>query len=93
MHHEAPPLLTRTSSVRTRSAPACASWWLIDSERQERDAQRHGTSCHLYDRFNARDMEAVLAYMHRDVVWANGMEGGHVSDTMASATTGRDNGR
>jgi ketosteroid isomerase-like protein len=33
---------------------------------------------HLYDRFNARDMEAVLATMHRDVTWANGMEGGHV---------------
>jgi len=33
---------------------------------------------HLYDRFNARDMDAVLATMHRDVVWANGMEGGHV---------------
>ena len=33
---------------------------------------------HLYDRFNARDVEAVLATMHRDVVWANGLEGGHV---------------
>ena len=33
---------------------------------------------HLYNRFNARDMEAVLATMHRDVVWANGLEGGHV---------------
>src|SRR4051812_42000984 len=33
---------------------------------------------HLYDRFNARDMEAALAAMHLDVVWANGMEGGHV---------------
>ena len=32
----------------------------------------------VYDRFNARDMEAVLAAMHEDVVWANGMEGGHV---------------
>lgn len=32
----------------------------------------------LYDRFNARDMEALLAAMHEDVVWANGMEGGHV---------------
>lgn len=32
----------------------------------------------LYERFNARDMEAVLACMHDDVVWANGMEGGHV---------------
>jgi ketosteroid isomerase-like protein len=33
---------------------------------------------HLYDRFNARDMEAALAAMHRDVIWANGLEGGHV---------------
>jgi ketosteroid isomerase-like protein len=32
----------------------------------------------LYARFNARDMEAVLAMMHGDVVWANGMDGGHV---------------
>lgn len=32
----------------------------------------------LYARFNARDMEAVLASMHNDVEWANGMEGGHV---------------
>jgi ketosteroid isomerase-like protein len=33
---------------------------------------------HLYERFNARDMEQVLAAMAPDVVWANGMEGGHV---------------
>jgi len=33
---------------------------------------------HMYDRFNARDMGAVLAAMHRDVVWANGLEGGYV---------------
>jgi ketosteroid isomerase-like protein len=33
---------------------------------------------HIYERFNARDMETVLAAMHEDVVWANGMEGGHV---------------
>jgi hypothetical protein len=32
----------------------------------------------LYDRFNARDLEAVLVKLHPDVVWANGMEGGHV---------------
>jgi len=32
----------------------------------------------LYDRFNARDMETLLAAMHEEVVWANGMEGGHV---------------
>lgn len=33
---------------------------------------------HLYERFNARDMESLLATMHPDVVWANGMDGGHV---------------
>jgi hypothetical protein len=33
---------------------------------------------HLYNRFNARDIDAVLAMLHRDVLWANGMEGGHV---------------
>jgi len=32
----------------------------------------------VYDLFNARDMETVLATMHEDVIWANGLEGGHV---------------
>jgi ketosteroid isomerase-like protein len=32
----------------------------------------------VYALFNARDIESVLAAMHPDVVWANGMEGGHV---------------
>jgi SnoaL-like domain len=32
----------------------------------------------LYDWFNARDMETLLAAMHEEVIWANGMEGGHV---------------
>jgi hypothetical protein len=32
----------------------------------------------VYDRFNARDIEPVLAAMHEDVMWANGMEGGYV---------------
>lgn len=32
----------------------------------------------VYDRFNARDMDSVLAALHHDVTWANGMEGGHV---------------
>jgi hypothetical protein len=26
----------------------------------------------LYDRFNAHDIETVLAAMHEDVMWANG---------------------
>jgi hypothetical protein len=32
----------------------------------------------VYESFNARDMETVVAAMHEDVIWANGMEGGHV---------------
>lgn len=31
----------------------------------------------LYERFNARDIETVLAALHPQVMWANGMEGGH----------------
>src|SRR5437016_115909 len=32
----------------------------------------------VYEGFNARDIEGVLETMHGDVMWANGMEGGHV---------------
>ena len=31
----------------------------------------------LYDRFNARDIDAVLVVLTDDVAWANGMDGGH----------------
>jgi hypothetical protein len=31
-----------------------------------------------YRDFNARNIDAVLALMHPNVQWANGMEGGHV---------------
>ena len=32
----------------------------------------------IYDRFNARDIDGVLAVLADDVVWANGMDGGHI---------------
>jgi ketosteroid isomerase-like protein len=32
----------------------------------------------IYDRFIARDIDGVLAALADDVVWANGMDGGHV---------------
>jgi hypothetical protein len=32
----------------------------------------------MYDCFNARDIEGVLAALDPTVAWANGMEGGHV---------------
>ena len=31
----------------------------------------------MYDGFNARDIDRVLAALAFDVAWANGMEGGH----------------
>jgi ketosteroid isomerase-like protein len=47
----------------------------------------------IYDRFNARDMDAVLTVLADDVAWANGMDG--VATSMAGrpyARTGRASG-
>ena len=33
----------------------------------------------LYQDFNARQIDAVLAHLHTNVSWPNGWEGGHVS--------------
>ena len=38
---------------------------------------------HLYDRFNARDIDARLSTLADDVTWANGMENTHVDDPEA----------
>jgi len=32
----------------------------------------------IYERFNAKDIDGVLAALADNVVWANGMDGGHV---------------
>ena len=32
----------------------------------------------IYERFNARDIDGVLAALADDVAWANGMDGGYV---------------
>lgn len=37
----------------------------------------------VYEAFNRREIETVLAVMHPDVDWPNGMEGGRVSGTAA----------
>ena len=39
----------------------------------------------VYDLSNSRDIESVLASMHPDVIWANGMDGGHVTRTRRGA--------
>jgi ketosteroid isomerase-like protein len=33
---------------------------------------------HMYERFNARDIDGVLDALADNVAWANGMDGGHV---------------
>ena len=33
---------------------------------------------HMYERFNARDIDGVLSNLSETVAWANGMEGTHV---------------
>jgi ketosteroid isomerase-like protein len=39
----------------------------------------HSLIRNLYDAFNERRLEAVLAFLHPDVDWPNGMDGGRVS--------------
>ena len=34
---------------------------------------------HMYERFNARDIDGVLGALADDVAWANGMDGGYVN--------------
>lgn len=38
----------------------------------------HDLFTRIYDAFNARDIDAVLAVMHAEVDWPNGWEGGRV---------------
>ena len=38
----------------------------------------HDLLIESYNAFNARDIDAALAFMHPDVEWPNGMEGGYV---------------
>jgi ketosteroid isomerase-like protein len=45
---------------------------IILSDSQEQLLRR------VYEGFNARDIDGVLALMHADVDWPNGMEGGRV---------------
>jgi ketosteroid isomerase-like protein len=38
----------------------------------------HDLLTNIYNSFNARDVDAILAVMHPDVDWPNGWEGGRV---------------
>jgi hypothetical protein len=40
------------------------------------DKSYEATLVRLYERFNARDVDAVIAMLHADVDWPNGWEGG-----------------
>lgn len=39
---------------------------------------QHDLLTESYKAFNARDIDAALSFMHPDVEWPNGMEGGYV---------------
>lgn len=41
-------------------------------------ATEHDVLRRIYESFNARDIDAVLAVLHPDVDWPNGWEGGRV---------------
>ena len=48
---------------------------ILESDRMPDDME---VLRRVYDLFNRRDIESVLAAMQPDVIWANGMEGGHM---------------
>jgi hypothetical protein len=51
----------------------------MKSNRMFRHSAKHQELLtQAYSDFNARNIDKVLAAMHPDVEWANGMEGGHV---------------
>ncbi len=51
---------------------------MSSSISQEELVTRRDLLVKVYSAFNRRDMEPVLAVMHPDVEWPNGMEGGWV---------------
>jgi uncharacterized protein YciI len=52
--------------------------WTILLDRDAAAAEHCALLTRAYAALNARDVDAALATMHRDVQWANGMEGGIV---------------
>jgi hypothetical protein len=48
---------------------------------------------HVYGKLSARYTQTVLATMHGNVIWANGMESGNVSGRERGAEVGRHWGR
>jgi ketosteroid isomerase-like protein len=52
---------------------------MVGDRRNESKVHEFETRiAHPYRAFNTRDIDAVLAMMHPDVDWPNGMEGGRV---------------
>jgi ketosteroid isomerase-like protein len=47
----------------------------------------------VYDRFNARDMESVLAAMHEDVMWAMEWKAATSTELMECVSMGHTSGR
>jgi len=47
---------------------------------------------YVYDAFNRRDVDSILALMHPEVEWPNGMDGGWYTGARVFAPIGRANG-
>jgi hypothetical protein len=63
------------------------------TERRNRVSHEATFIEHLYDRFNARDIEAALSMFYPNVVLANALKGGHFMGAKASEATGLGSGR
>lgn len=57
--------------------PGAATGRSVVVKESEAPAEAKAMLTRVYDAFNRRDIEAVLADMHPDVEWPNGMEGGY----------------
>src|SRR5882672_6030705 len=70
---------SRRSAPRTRGPASTAGAWRPRCTERLRPVSEHEELLRrAYEAFNARDVDAVLALMHPDVDWPNGMEGGRV---------------
>jgi hypothetical protein len=63
--------------VRFRSSP-CRTFRVDERVACFRDSAHEALLRELYEAFNRRDVEAVIAALHPDVDWPNAFEGGRV---------------
>src|SRR5215813_8316561 len=68
----------RYQATRTPKAPQSDLYTDFEIKSEVTMSTDHALLTNVYNAFNARDIDAVLAFMHKDVDWPNGWEGGRV---------------